>query len=173
MQLEELVMRIVRKTMREMRVSMPARIIGYDAATRRARVQIIGSERLPDGRTVAQPVVTDVPVFMPIGGGAALTMPIGAGDTGIVVFADQDIGGWTIDDEGTGQDSGRRHSLSDAMFIPGDGRSPADADNVVMSYGGATVKITPGGDVNIDAPGNITFTAAGDVTITGATINLN
>jgi hypothetical protein len=160
MRLEDLVQRIVNKALRETRVSMPGRIIGYDAATRRARVQIIGSEVLPDGRTVQQPVITDVPVFMPNGGGAAITMPIGAGDTGVLVFADQDIGGWTIDDDGRAPDSGRRHSINDAMFMPGAGRGEADATNFVITFNGATITISPGGEVTINSPGAVDIVSA-------------
>lgn len=163
--LDELIKRAVRKAMRETRVSMPARIVSYDAGLRRAQVQILQSERTEDGEIIRQPVVTDVPVFMPIGGGASITTPIAGGDTGIVVFADQDIGGWISDDDTSAPDSGRRHSLNDAMFIPGDGRSAADADNVIITFGGATIKITPGGDVDIDAPGDVSISSGGDVKI--------
>jgi len=163
--LDELINRAVRKAMRETRVAMPARIVSYNAGTRRAQVQILQPDRTEDGQQIPQPIVTEVPVFMPIGGGASITTPIGAGDTGIVMFADQDIGGWVADGDTSGTDSGRRHSLNDAMFMPGDGRSAADASNVIITFGGATIKITPGGDVDIDAPGNVSISSAGDVTI--------
>lgn len=163
--LDELIKRAVRKAMRETRVAMPARIVSYDAGKRRAQIQILQPERTEDGQEIEQPIVTEVPVFMPIGGGASITTPIAGGDTGIVMFADQDIGGWVADDDTSGPDSGRRHSLNDAMFIPGDGRSGADASNVIITFGGATIKITPGGEVDIDAPSDITISSAGDVTI--------
>ena len=157
--LDELINRAVRKAMRETRVSMPARIVSYDAGARRARVQLLQPDRTEDGKTVAQPVITDVPVFMPIGGGASITTPIGGGDTGIVIFADQDIGGWVADGDTSPPDSGRRHSMSDAMFMPGDGRSAADADNVVISFGGASITLDPGGGVTIVAPGGVEITS--------------
>ena len=169
MWLDELINRAVRKAMRETRVSMPARIVGYDAGTRRAQVQILQPDRTEDGKEVAQPVITDVPVFMPIGGGAAITTPIGGGDTGIVIFADQDIGGWVADGDTSAPDSGRRHSMSDAMFIPGEGRAAADADNVVISFGGASITLDPGGGVTIVAPGGLEITSP---TLTNNGVNI-
>ncbi len=173
MKLDELIARAVRKAAQDIRVAMPAKIISYDASTRLARVQVLFADRTEDGLTIDQPIVTDVPVFMPIGGGSAITMPIKPGDTGTVSFADQDIGGWATDNDTSPPDTDRRHALSDAMFTPSQGTGPADPDNFKISFAGATIIITPGGNVNIDSPADINISAAGDVNITGATINLN
>lgn len=164
--LSDLVKRTVRKAMEETRVSMPARVLSYDAGSRLARVQVLQSELTADGKTVSQPVITDVPVFMPIGGGAAVTFPIAAGDEGVVWFADQDIGGWVAAGSGS-PDSGRRHALTDAMFMPARGRGEADADNLVITFGGATITIQPSGQVDIDSPAGITLTAASGASMNG------
>lgn len=145
MKLDELIARAVRKAAQDIRVAMPAKIISYDPATRLARVQVLQSDRTEDGLTVDQPVITDVPVFMPIGGGSAITTPIKPGDTGIVHFADQDIGGWATDGDTSPPDTDRRHSLSDAMFVPGAGRGQADSENMVISFGGSKITIGPSG----------------------------
>lgn len=163
--LSDLVKRTVRKAMEETRVAMPARILSYNAGSRLARIQILQPELTDDGKTVAQPVITDVPVFMPIGGGAAVTFPVASGDEGVVWFADQDIGAWSADGNRS-PDSARRHSLTDAMFMPSQGRGPADADNMVISFGGATITIDPGGGVTIDAPGDVTIN--GNLTVNGS-----
>lgn len=158
--LTDLVKRTVRKAMEETRVAMPARVLSYDAGSRLARIQILQPELTSDGKTVDQPVITDVPVFMPIGGGAAVTFPVGAGDEGVVWFADQDIGAWSADGNRS-PDSARRHSLTDAMFMPAQGRGAADADNMVISFGGATIILTPSGSVSIDAPNGLEITGSG------------
>ncbi len=171
--LSELIKRTVRKSLDETRVSMPARVVNYDASRRIATVQILQPELTTDGKEIGQPVIAEVPVFMPIGGGSAITHPIRAGDTGIVMFADQDIGGWVRDGDTNKPDSGRRHSLTDGMFVAADGRSSADPENFVISYGGAVITIYPGGGVDINSPGDINITASGDVNIAGSNINLN
>ena len=162
--LGELVKRTVRKAMAETRSSMPARIVSYDAGTRLASIQVLQPEVTDDDQVVEQPVITDVPVFMPIGGGAAVTFPVGGGDDGVVWFADQDIGAWVAGGQQSA-DSPRRHSLSDAMFMPAQGRGQADADNLVISFGGATITIQPSGNVEIDSPADVTITAGGSLTM--------
>ncbi len=168
--LSELVKRAVRKALEETRVSMPARVLSYDAGSRLARIQILQPEMTADGRTIQQPVITDVPVFMPIGGGASITLPVAAGDEGVVWFADQDIGAWAADGS-TNANSDRRHSLSDAMFMPAQGRGQADPDNVVISFGGATITISPDGDIEMDSPTGVTIksdlSVDGEITATG------
>jgi hypothetical protein len=151
-------MRIVQKALRETRVAMPARIEGYEAGTRRARVRVLVPELLEDGRQVDQPIIPDVPVGTPGGGGGGVTLPLGSGDTGIVIFMDQDTGAYFADDETGRQDSGRRHSMNDAVFIPLTFGGGADADNVNIS--GATVVIVAAGGVTIQ----------GDVTVEGDVI---
>lgn len=158
MRLEDLVMRIVRKAMRETRVAMPARLDGYEAGSRRARVQISVPEQLDDGRTVAQPVIPDVPVGTIGGGGGGMTVPLRGGDTGLVIFMDRDTGAFFSDNESGQQDSGRMHSLNDAVFIPLTLGGGADADNVNIT--GATVVIIAAGGVTIE----------GDVTVQGDVI---
>ena len=158
MRLEDLVMRVVQKAMRETRVAMPARLDGYEAGSRRARVQVLVPERLDDGREVDQPIIPDVPVGTIGGGGGGVTMPLASGDTGLVIFMDQDTGAYFSDDETGRQDSGRRHSMNDAVFIPLTFGGGADADNVNIS--GATVVIVAAGGVTIQ----------GDVTVEGDVI---
>lgn len=171
--LSELIQRTVRKAMDETRVSMPAKVVSYDAGRRIASVQILQPEYTTDGKEIGQPVIAEVPVFMPIGGGSAITHPVRPGDTGIVLFADQDIGGWVHDGDTSKSESKRRHSLTDGMFIAADGRGAAHSDNLVISYGGATISIHPSGDIDIDSPGEINIKASGDVAITSAGLTHN
>lgn len=165
----DLIRRAVRRGQEQTRVAMPAKIVSYDPGTRLARVQILQAEITDTGQTIQQPVITDVPVFMPSGGGTGgITFPISAGDQGIVMFADQDIGGWSgAGDEAA--ESTRRHSMTDGMFLPATGRGAADASNVVITFGGATITLDPGGKVSIDAPGGLEITGP-SVTHNGADI---
>lgn len=167
--LADLVRRTVRRAQEDTRVAMPARVLSYDPATRLARVQIIQAEITGSGQTVQQPVITDIPVMMPSGGGGGgITFPIQPGDEGMVTFADQDIGGWATGGA-TEAESSRRHSLSDGMFTPSQGRGAADSENMVITFGGATVTLNPGGKVSIDAPGGLEITGP-SVTHNGAEI---
>ncbi len=104
-------------------MSLPGTVQRYDAATQLADVkpQIKGTFEDEDG-TVSQhslPVITNVPVVFPGGGGFRVTFPVRAGDTVLLVFADRSLDAWLSEGHETGPDDMRRHALSDAVCIPG------------------------------------------------------
>jgi len=144
-------------------------VVSYDASRRIASVQILQPERTTDNKEIGQPVIAEVPVFMPIGGPGAMTFPVAPGDEGIAVFADQDIGGYVRDGDTSRPESLRRHSLTDAMFYPGVVRGSADAENVVITCGSSSITLQPGGTVVIDAPGGLEINGSG-VTHNGTNI---
>lgn len=167
--LSELIRRTVDKALEETRSSMPAKVVKYDPTRRMAQIQIMQPELTSDGKEVAQPVIAEVPVFMPIGGAGSMTFPVSTGDEGIAVFADQDISGYVRDGDTSRPDSGRRHSLTDAMFYPGVVRGAADGENVVITCGSSSITLQPGGKVIIDAPSGLEITGSG-VTHNGTNI---
>ena len=63
--------------------------------------------------SVAYPVLTDVPVFMPV------PFSINHGDACLVVFSDADIDNWFETGEASAPNSLRRHSLSDGFAFVG------------------------------------------------------
>jgi len=66
------------------------------------------------------PELYDVPVFVPAGGGAALTMPIAKGDPCLVLFSDRDIGTWFSQGYTDAVPPTRRkHSIADGLAIVG------------------------------------------------------
>ena len=111
------------QTFADLRVSMPARVEKYDDATQLADVQPLLKESYTDEegeRSIARlPVITNVPVVFPGGGGMRITFPVRAGDTVMLVFSDRSIDSWLAQGgEATPEDE-RRHHLSDAIAIPG------------------------------------------------------
>ena len=167
--LAELVQRIVRQSLRQMRVSMPAVVVAYDAGRSMAQVQIVQPELEPDGTLTEQPVIAEVPVSWPRAGGAHLTFPLARGDTGMVVFADRDIAGWVSENDRSAPDSDRMHGITDAMFVPGiqGGGVASNETDVELSYAGALIRINPEGEVSVVAP-SVTVTAE-SVTIAATT----
>lgn len=121
----------------------------------------------------ALPVMTDVPIQFPRGGGAVLTFPLAEGDEGIIIIADRCIDAWWELGGVQPPLSYRMHDLSDGMFIPGITSIPNVTGDIssttaqLRSLDGATVvELDPAAQtVNITAPGGATITA--DVAITG------
>lgn len=100
------------------RASMPARVVSYDAATNRASVKPIGTYTTPDYQELEYPVIHNVPMQFPcgVGGTAGVTFPVKAGDGCIVIFADREIEQFL---NGGFCDDMRSHSMNDAYAIPG------------------------------------------------------
>lgn len=76
------------------------------------------------------PLLKDVPINYPGGGGASWTFPIKDGDEGIVLFQQRSIDKWW--DQGGVQEQvhSRMHDISDGMAIPGFRSKPRKLNNV-------------------------------------------
>lgn len=101
----------------DIRVSMPAKIISFDAATRTAQVEICMQMVDGDDNPINYPPLTDCPCMFIRGGGFHVSHPYKQGDSGIVLFSDRCIDGW-FETGGTAPPLDYRiHSMSDAYFI--------------------------------------------------------
>ncbi len=89
-------------------VALPGNIVSYDPETQTAEIQ-----PAPRACSVPYPVLSDVPVFMPV------PFDISPGDPCLVVFADVDISAWLQTGEAAVPGSARRHSLSDGLVFVG------------------------------------------------------
>lgn len=113
-----------RKTLNEqLRVAMPGIIQSFDPDAVTAVVQpaIRYIERDNDGNksTKDYPLLVDVPVVFPRGGGCTLTFPVKAGDECLVIFADRCIDFWWQSGGIQEPVDERMHDLSDAFCIVG------------------------------------------------------
>lgn len=132
----------------ELFVSLPGRVVRYDAATQSVDVQPIPKVRHADedGALVVEslPVVPSVPVVFPGGGGFTITFPISVGDTVLLVFSGCSIDKWLQagTDEALDPEAHTRHALADAVAIPGlknfrRPRESAPTDHVRIGVDGA------------------------------------
>ncbi|MGE4504029.1 MAG: Gp138 family membrane-puncturing spike protein [Desulfovibrionaceae bacterium] len=145
----------------EVWTALPGIVQDYDAQAQTVSVQptIKGRITRPDGSivSVALPLLVDVPVQFPNGGGFSLTFPIKPGDEALVAFASRCIDGWW--QSGGVQDplEPRMHDLSDGFAFVGP-RSRARALSGVSTEhvqlrtddGATYIEIQPGGRVRID-----------------------
>jgi hypothetical protein len=94
--------------------ALPGRVVSFDSSTQRAEVQPT-VQNVDPVRTL--PAVT-VPVSFPRAGGYVLTLPVQAGDTGVLLFSTLSPQSWLKSGvEGPPQDT-RRH-ISPVAFLPG------------------------------------------------------
>ncbi|EBT4809645.1 translation initiation factor IF-2 [Salmonella enterica] len=115
--------RLVGSVMSALRVSMPGIVQSFDPDTVTAVVQPAIKGYEPDSNGVSQsttlPLLVDVPVVLPRGGGCTLTFPVKAGDECLVIFSDRCIDFWWQNGGVQEPVDDRVHDLSDAFCIVG------------------------------------------------------
>ncbi len=137
-------------------------------------------------KSVQLPVLEDVPVMMPTGGGWSFTFPIRPGDECLLIFADTPLDVW-FQNGGLGNRpiSQRRHSLSDAVAWFGMRSTPRalsgysttsaqirnDAQTVVVDLSDDHVNITAP-NVNVTCSGAANVQAGGNVTVQGNQVTI-
>ena len=126
----------------KLRVAVPAVVVGFKIGPPATVSVVVATEEyvLKNTSTVADqlqiatvpltlPILEDVPILIPSGGGYSFTVPIKQGDEVLLVFSDTVLDGWLQNGVNgtafTGGETGvyptdlRRHSLSDAVAICG------------------------------------------------------
>ncbi|HHG1344618.1 Gp138 family membrane-puncturing spike protein [Klebsiella pneumoniae] len=170
--------------MSAMRVSMPGIIQSFDPDAVTAVVQpaIKGAEQDESGAelSVNLPLLVDVPVIFPRGGGCTLTFPVKAGDECLVIFADRCIDFWWQSGGIQEPVDERMHDLSDAFCIVGPqsqakkiGGISTTAAQLRTDDGSAFIEVAAGHDVTVKTSGKLTASADGGTEITSPEIILN
>lgn len=110
---------------------------------------------LADGTTTPRPVLTDVPVVWPSGGGFTFTWPLEPGDAVLVAFCERDISGFKADRLARRLPSNRVMSEADAVVLPGFGPTePVPATTVgvaLQTDDGETAVIVEDGHITLKA----------------------
>ena len=142
--------------------ALPGRVVSYDPSTNRASVQPNGDYKSEDGRNIQYPIIHNVPIQFPMGQGgtAGITFPINAGDGCLLVFSETQNDDFLGGNKGDSEDS-RRHSLNDAIAIPG------------VYAGAAPSNVSHPGDVCVFKGGTMLRISDGSVEITGATLTVS
>ncbi|UBM93033.1 translation initiation factor IF-2 [Klebsiella pneumoniae] len=176
--------RLAQAIMSAMRVSMPGIIQSFDPDAVTAVVQpaIKGLEQEESGAEVSVnlPLLVDVPVIFPRGGGCTLTFPVSAGDECLVIFADRCIDFWWQSGGIQEPVDGRMHDLSDAFCIVGPQSQAKKISGISTTAvqlrtddGSAFIELAAGHDVTVKTPGKLTASADGGTEITSPEIILN
>ena len=174
--MQTVVREYVSKRLAGVRVCMPATIRSYDPATQLAACVPVFAE----GDTQL-PIIHNVPVQWPGGGGYALTFPLLPGDPVLIVFADRSLETWLSVGSVTDPGTARAHSLSDAICLPGvrhrlQALPDAAVDSPELRLNGTTtgVKVSPLGahlgDVTASLPVALASLVDAELTKIGLTL---
>ncbi|WP_391529502.1 phage baseplate assembly protein V [Photorhabdus akhurstii] len=166
-------------------VSLPCIIQSFnaDAVTVTAQPAIRWKIRKKDGEleSVSLPLLVDVPVIFPRGGGVTLTFPVRAGDECLVVFADRCIDYWWQSGGIQEPVDPRQHNLSDGFAIVGPQSQQQKITNISTHTaqlrsddGAAYIELDPNShNITVITPTKLTATANGSTEITSPDIILN
>lgn len=155
-------------TMRQINCHQVGEIVSFDPATQTAEVQVKMSFLL-NGEIKEYPLLLDCPCIVLAGGEGALTMPISAGDSCLVLFNDRDMDNWYSGGQTMPPRTDRLHDFSDAIALVGlrnkqNQISGYLAQGTELKYGSSTIKLENG---------KVTVTnGAATVAVEGANITL-
>lgn len=167
-----------------MRVSMPGIIMSFDPDAVTCVVQPAIKGGVPDesGNLASAnlPLLVDVPVVFPRGGGCTLTFPVKPGDECLVIFADRCIDFWWQSGGVQEPVDQRQHDLSDAFAIVGPQSQAKKISGISTTAaqlrtddGTAFVEVAAGHDITVKTPGKLTASASAGAEITAPEIVLN
>lgn len=147
--LDEIIRRAIDGTLYDLHTWLPATITDVDDDGF-VDIQPNLKRVYNDGKVVSLPIIQRVMVCQPRGADYYLKLPVAVGDTGIALFCERSIDAWSVSGGIIDPLDGRRHDLSDAIFIPGifPESQPvpnASNDDLVMNNSGATVTLKKAG----------------------------
>lgn len=106
--------------MTSVHTSMPAVVVSYNAATRRAVIQPSIKRRMADGSYMKFPILIDVPVLYSGTVEYTIHFPLHKDDEVLLFFAERCIEEWKLKGNDNIEDTDpRRYDLCDAYCIPG------------------------------------------------------
>lgn len=159
-------------------LSLPGRIERYDASTQQIDAQVLIKKAHEDeeGNQVVErvPVICNVPVLFPSGGGFRLTLPLAVGDPVTLIFSASSLDKWSAQGGEVDPMNTNRFSLADCFAFPGgrDFAHPlASAPTSSMSIGkdgGPTIEITAS---QIQAGGTSQLATKADIDALASYIN--
>jgi len=145
-------------------VALPGKVEKYDAATQKADVKPLLKRNVVarDGSETVEalPVIPDVPICFPRGGGFFLSFPLQKGDNVLLIFCDRSIDNYAYSTGAVDVDPVdlRSHDLTDAVAFPGfypftkpikslvgSGAAFGDETGAQVRAKGTTIEITSNG----------------------------
>ena len=170
----------IEQALKRLNTCLPGHIVAYDEASRRARIRAGIHIRTTSGDLVERPIVADVPVVWPTGGGFLLRFPLAPDDPVLLVFSQRGMRAWLRGHAPAPPDRTHIMSARDAIAIPGFGPraditpgsatgaslQDEDANQMVVIESDRVRMVADGGNHEaIVGPSGITLDTTGTLTI--------
>jgi hypothetical protein len=128
----------------DLHTAMPATIDSYDKATGFAAVKpSLKRKYYADDAAVDLPVINNVPVMFPGGGGALVTFDLQQGDEVTLIFSERSLDKWKTTGGSVDPEDPRKFHLSDAYCYPGghSAANPPAKATITLAFGATGLKI--------------------------------
>jgi len=102
----------------DLHTSLPCEVVAVDYAMQTVNVKIVVNRITADDEPLPFDIITEVPIGYTQTKKYSITLPINTGDTGQLIFNERQLDNWIVNNEIKEPDDTRKHSLSDALFIP-------------------------------------------------------
>lgn len=173
--LTELLLQFGRTLQSELWTALPGRINSYDPASQTGEIEVtltVPTFDVAGTRTEHEiPLLLDVPIFFPNGGGYTLTFPVVKGDECLVVFSSRCIDQWWDKGGVQPQHELRMHDLSDGFAFVGF-RSKPKVLSPAPSTAGVELRADDGA-TKLSIEGTTVTVMAAIVNVDAAAVNLS
>lgn len=153
----------------KLHTAIPGRITKV-VGTGTVNVQPTLRRTLRDGTTETLPVIPNVPVWFPRGGGASITWPISKGDGCLLVFSERSLDEWKISGDATASDP-RKHALADAVAFVGLSAGGEGSDDLTLTQGDSAIVVSD--DAVTMTAGGVTMTLNSSGLTTSGSLTIN
>ena len=152
--LEEVLRLAIAEQLGEMHTAIPAVVESYDPAKQTITARPSLKRKYPDGSVVERPLIPNVPVAFPRGGGASMTFPLKKGDSVLLVFSMRSLDVWKSKGGVVDPQDARKFHITDAVAIPGGypeskPEPRASSSNLRIQIGDSEIEMQPGAKFKI------------------------
>ncbi len=160
--LEQVLALAVSEQLGETYTAMPAVVESYDPAKQTITARPALRRKYADGSVVERPLIPNVPVAFPRGGGASMTFPLKKGDSVFLIFSMRSLDVWKTKGGVVDPQDPRKFNVTDAIAIPGvyPGSQPApraSSANLRIEIGESEIEMQPGAKFKIGKIGGDEF----------------
>lgn len=156
---------------KDLHTLIPGIVRKYDPSTKRASVQIALNMLVGDPenyKSMARPVIPNVPVIHPSAGGFTLNLPIQIGDAVVLGFSERGIENFKTSFAVSDPTLEAFHAERDAVAFPGFG-----ALEITPVQGGLSIQKNDGSQyILLNENGDITVQTTGTITLRGNSIRI-
>ncbi|MCP3921256.1 MAG: hypothetical protein GY714_01595 [Desulfobacterales bacterium] len=174
--LSDLILQYIELEQAELFTAIPATVVDVSLLESENTISVQPALNNPDGTTL--PILQDIPVIWPSGGGSIITFPVAVDDDVLIVFSMRSIVEFQLSEEGTVDPyDSRLHNISDGYCLVGvfrDNNHPSpNPTDLEIKYKGSEITIKENGDVEVTTENaTLTLETTGDISLVNANASI-